>query len=156
MYSINVIFPSSLRSLGRAFSISGIMSQIKDHEKKSFDSLFEFLYYNVFDQDKDVNFVNYKLSYEVVPLKTSKGFEGKYIDYVSSVTNKRILAVGPLVTDGDQTEEESSEILFPVMEKTMSIEEALPQGFLDKVKDGTSRVGMTRPLFNTASYIKKA
>ncbi|KAL8491230.1 hypothetical protein ACS0TY_023035 [Phlomoides rotata] len=75
---------------------------LKDHEKKSFDSLFEFLYYNVFDQDKDANFVNYKLSYEVVLLKTSKGFEGKYIDYVS---------VGPLVTDADQTEEESSEIL---------------------------------------------
>ncbi|KAL8473350.1 hypothetical protein ACS0TY_030254 [Phlomoides rotata] len=84
---------------------------LKDHEKKSFDSLFEFLYYNVFYQDKDANFVNYKLSYEVVLLKTSRGFEGKYIDYVSSITNKRILAVSPLVTDADQTEEESSEIL---------------------------------------------
>ncbi|KAL8486225.1 hypothetical protein ACS0TY_023071 [Phlomoides rotata] len=154
---------------------------LKDHEKKSIDSLFEFMYYNVFDQDKDVIFVNYKLSYEVVLLKTSKGFEGKYIDYVSFVTNKRILAVGTLVTDPDQTEEESLEILqwlsrkkqnstvyisfgseyflskeeieeiakgvelceanfiwvirFPVMEKTMSIEEVLPQGFLDRVKD---------------------
>ncbi|KAL8486283.1 hypothetical protein ACS0TY_023116 [Phlomoides rotata] len=151
---------------------------LEDYEKKKQDNLMGFLFANVFEQDKDLFFVNYRLSSEFVLLKTSRALEGKYLDYVSSVTRKRILAVGPLVTDIDINEEENSEILqwlskkkqnstvyisfgseyflskgeieeiakgvelseanfiwiirFPVMEKTMSIEEVLPQGFLDR------------------------
>ncbi|KAL8490636.1 hypothetical protein ACS0TY_022582 [Phlomoides rotata] len=155
---------------------------LQDNEKRSLDNLMKFLSQDVFNGDKDVLFVNFRLSSEVFLLKTSKGLEGKYIDYLSSVTKKRILAVGSLVADADQTEEENSEILqwlskkelnstvyisfgsenflsnqeieemakglelcegvnfvwiirIPVMEKIMSIEEVLPQGFLGRVKD---------------------
>ncbi|KAL8490699.1 hypothetical protein ACS0TY_022629 [Phlomoides rotata] len=151
------------------------------HEKKSQDNLMEFLFANVFEQDKDLFFVNYRLSSEFVLAKTSRALEGKYLDYVSSVICKKNLAIGPLVTDTDINEQGNSEILqwlskkkqnstvyisfgsehflskeeieeiargvelseanfiwiirFPVMEKTMSIEEVLPQGFLDRVKN---------------------
>ncbi|KAL8512652.1 hypothetical protein ACS0TY_018953 [Phlomoides rotata] len=53
----------------------------------------------------------YEVSSEIVLLKTCKGLEGKYIDYLSSVTKKRILGVGSLVADADQAEDENSEIL---------------------------------------------
>ncbi|KAL8486276.1 hypothetical protein ACS0TY_023110 [Phlomoides rotata] len=151
------------------------------HEKKSQDNLMEFLFANVFEQDKDLFFVNYRLSSEFVLAKTSRALEGKYLDYVSSVICKKNLAIGPLVTDTDINEQGNSEILqwlskkkqnstvyisfgsehflskeeieeiargvelseanfiwiirFPVMEKTMSIEEVLPQGFLDRVRN---------------------
>ncbi|KAL8490693.1 hypothetical protein ACS0TY_022624 [Phlomoides rotata] len=154
---------------------------LEGNGKKSLENVVEFIHANVFDQDKDHASVNYRLSSEFVLIKTSRALEGKYIDYVSSVIRKRILAVGPLVTDIDKNEEENSEILqwlskkklnstvyisfgsehflskeeigeiakgvelsganfiwmirFPVMEKKTSIEEVLPQGFLDRVKD---------------------
>ncbi|KAL8490697.1 hypothetical protein ACS0TY_022627 [Phlomoides rotata] len=71
----------------------------------------KFLYEDVFNGDKDVLFVNFRLSSEIVLLKTSKELEGKYINYLSSVTKKRILGVGSLVANADQAEDESSEIL---------------------------------------------
>ncbi|KAL8490698.1 hypothetical protein ACS0TY_022628 [Phlomoides rotata] len=154
---------------------------LEAQEKKSMDDLMEMLFEDVFEQEKDLILVNYRLSSEFVMLKTCRALEGKYIDYVSSVIRKRILVVGPMVTDIDINEEENSEILqwlskkkqnstvyisfgsehflskeeieeiakgvelseanfiwvirFPVMEKTMSIEEVLPQGYLDRVKD---------------------
>ncbi|KAL3849249.1 hypothetical protein ACJIZ3_011131 [Penstemon smallii] len=113
-------------------------------------------------------------------LKTNKGLEGKYIDYLTNVCNKMILPVGPLVSDASEIDEESSEILkwlstknkystlyisfgseyflskdeieeiakglelcgvnfiwvirFP-MGETVNIEEALPRGFLERVKE---------------------
>ncbi|KAL3812809.1 hypothetical protein ACJIZ3_014077 [Penstemon smallii] len=84
---------------------------LKKHEKKSIDNLIEFLYANVFEEDKDVVFVNYKLSCDFVMLKTNKGLEGKYIDYLTNVCKKMILPVGPLVSDASEIDEESSEIL---------------------------------------------
>ncbi|KAI3459302.1 hypothetical protein Pfo_015965 [Paulownia fortunei] len=171
---------------------------LQDHEKKSVDALIEFLYANVFDEDKDVLFVNYKLSSEIALLKTSRGFEGKYIDYVSAVCQKKILTVGPLVTDVNKSGEENSEVLqwlskknqhstvyisfgsecflskeeieeiakglelcdvnfiwvirFPVGEKTISIEEALPQGFLDRVKDRGMVVSGWAPQANILAH----
>ncbi|KAK4477906.1 hypothetical protein RD792_017171 [Penstemon davidsonii] len=153
---------------------------LKDHEKKSIDKLIDFLYANVFGNEKDVLFMNFKLSCDVVLLKTSEGFEGKYIDYVTNVCKKVILPVGPLVSDASEIDEESSEILkwlstknkystlyisfgseyflskdeieeiakglelcgvnfiwvirFPIG-KTVNIEEALPRGFLERVKE---------------------
>ncbi|KAL8490701.1 hypothetical protein ACS0TY_022631 [Phlomoides rotata] len=168
---------------------------LQDNEKRSLDNLMKFLYEDVFNGDKDVLFVNFRLSSEIVLLKTSKGLEGKYIDYLSSVTKKRILGVGSLVADADQAEDENSEILqwlskkepnstvyisfgsenflsnqeieemakglelcegvnflwiirFPIMEKTMSIEEVLPQGFLDRVKDRVLVVSGWAPQVN--------
>ncbi|KAK6146155.1 hypothetical protein DH2020_020024 [Rehmannia glutinosa] len=95
-----------------------------------------------------------KLASEFVLLKTSRGLEGKYIDYVSTVRQKRMLTVGPLVTGVcENAKENNSEIdeigkglelcdvnfiwvvRFPVEEKTITIEDALPEGFLERVKN---------------------
>ncbi|GFP85291.1 beta-d-glucosyl crocetin beta-1 6-glucosyltransferase [Phtheirospermum japonicum] len=141
---------------------------LKDQERKTVDDLIEF---------------SYKLSTDaIVLLKTCRGFEGKYIDYVSDACGTKIVPVGPLVTDVCENAEESSEyvmkwlskkntcstvyisfgseyflckeeideiakglelcdvdfiwvIRFPVEEKEISVEEALPEGFLDRVRD---------------------
>ncbi|KAI3459301.1 hypothetical protein Pfo_015964 [Paulownia fortunei] len=168
------------------------------HEKKDVDGMVEFLYANVFDEDKDVLFVNYKLSSEIALLKTSRGFEGKYIDYVSAVCQKKMLTVGPLVTDVNKNDEENSEVIqwlskkkqhstvyisfgsecflskeeieeiakglelcdvnfiwvirFPAGEKTIGIEEAFPQGFLDRVKDRGIVVSGWAPQANVLAH----
>ncbi|KAK4388478.1 UDP-glucosyltransferase 29 [Sesamum angolense] len=77
-----------------------------DNEKKSLDGLFQFMYYNVFDEDEDVVFVNYRLSTDIALLKTSRGLEGKYIDYVSAVCHRKLLPVGPLVADVNKDDDE--------------------------------------------------
>ncbi|KAK4384152.1 UDP-glucosyltransferase 29 [Sesamum angolense] len=85
-----------------------------DNEKKSLDGLFQFMYYNVFEEDEDVVFVNYRLSTDIALLKTSRGLEGKYIDYVSAVANRKLLPVGPLVADvnkDDDDEEKYSDMM---------------------------------------------
>ncbi|KAI3459674.1 hypothetical protein Pfo_016337, partial [Paulownia fortunei] len=70
----------------------------------------QYLRANVYGEDEDY-FVNYKLSSEIVLLKTSRGFEGKYIDYISAVFQKKMLTVGPLVTDVNKIDEENSEVM---------------------------------------------
>ncbi|KAK6122623.1 hypothetical protein DH2020_043638 [Rehmannia glutinosa] len=154
---------------------------LKDHEKKSVDALVEFLQANVFGEDRNY-FVNFKLSSEIILLKTSRGFEEKYIDYISAVCQKRILTVGSLVTSVcENAEENNSEVMqwlgkknqystlyisfgseyflskaeieeiskglelcdvnfiwvirFPIEEKAITIEETLPEGFLERVKN---------------------
>ncbi|PIN08521.1 UDP-glucuronosyl and UDP-glucosyl transferase [Handroanthus impetiginosus] len=81
---------------------------LKDHEKKTWDEFVGFLYENVFEEDKDVIFVNYKLSSDVVLLKTSRGFEGKYLDYISSVSHKKVVPIGPLVIENISYGEDSN------------------------------------------------
>ncbi|PIM98411.1 UDP-glucuronosyl and UDP-glucosyl transferase [Handroanthus impetiginosus] len=81
---------------------------LKDHEKKTLDELVGFLCENVFEEDKDVIFVNYKLSSDIVLLKTSRGFEGKYLDYISSVSHKKVVPIGPLVIENTNYEEDSN------------------------------------------------
>lgn len=67
---------------------------------------------------KDGSYINYKLSTEVVLLKTCRAFEYKYLDYVSSVSQKRILAVSPLAAaDVRGDEEETSDMLKWLSEK---------------------------------------
>ncbi|KAK6146137.1 hypothetical protein DH2020_020006 [Rehmannia glutinosa] len=171
---------------------------LEDHEKKSVDALIEFLYANVFEEDKDVLFVNYRLSTEIVLLKTCRGFEGKYIDYASAVSRTKMVPVGPLVTGVCENAEESSEVMkwlskknqhstvyisfgsecflsknqideiakglelsgvnfiwvirFPVEEKNISIEEAIPEGFLDRMKNRGKIVSGWAPQANILGH----
>ncbi|KAK6122652.1 hypothetical protein DH2020_043605 [Rehmannia glutinosa] len=176
---------------------------LEDHEKKSVDALIEFLYANVFEEDKDVLFVNYRLSTEIVLLKTCRGFEGKYIDYASAVSRTKMVPVGPLVTGVCENAEESSEVMkwlskknqhstvyisfgsecflsknqideiakglelsgvnfiwvirFPVEEKNISIEEAIPEGFLDRMKNrGKNRMPMKLNMYIDARMLVDA
>ncbi|KAL2244120.1 UNVERIFIED_CONTAM: UDP-glucosyltransferase 29 [Sesamum indicum] len=155
-----------------------------DRVKKGLDGFFQFLYYNVFEEDEDVMLVNYRLSTDIALLKTSRALEGKYIDYVSAVSDRKLLSVGPLVADVNKDEEEEEKysdimewlskkkqhstvyisfgseyflskqeieeiakglelcdanfiwvIRFPLGEKEISVEDALPKGFLERVKE---------------------
>ncbi|KAK6122959.1 hypothetical protein DH2020_043303 [Rehmannia glutinosa] len=114
---------------------------LEDHEKKSVDALIEFL-----------------------------GFEGKYIDYASAVSRTKMVPVGPLVTGVCENAEESSEIdeiakglelsgvnfiwviRFPVEEKNISIEEAIPEGFLDRMKNRGKIVSGWAPQANILGH----
>ncbi|KAK6130451.1 hypothetical protein DH2020_035861 [Rehmannia glutinosa] len=119
-------------------------------------------------------------SCEIVLMKTCRGIEGKYIDYLSVLCKKKLVPVGPLITQDESEGNNHSEIMewlgkkkqfstifisfgsenylskdqmeeiakgleicnvnfiwvirFPLGE-IVSIEEALPKGFLENVKD---------------------
>ncbi|KAL2229796.1 UNVERIFIED_CONTAM: UDP-glucosyltransferase 29 [Sesamum indicum] len=83
----------------------------EDYELKSLEELFEFLYANIFDVDQDFLFGNFKQSCDIILSKTSRGFEGEHIDYLSALCNKKIVPVGPLISDDNQNNEEHSDII---------------------------------------------
>ncbi|KAI3469433.1 hypothetical protein Pfo_026096 [Paulownia fortunei] len=149
-----------------------------DHEKVDLHAPFE---PKVKDADEDFAFGNFKLSCDIVLIKSLRGVEGKYIDYLSVLCQKKVVPTGPLVQDSNDKDEECSEILqwlskkdqfstvficfgsehflsmeqileiakglelcetnfvwvirFPVEEKALCLEDALPAGFLDRVKE---------------------
>nr|BAI44134.1 flavonoid glycosyltransferase UGT94C2 [Veronica persica] len=157
--------------------------QCKDHEVKSIEKLLEFLYENLHDVDQDFLFGSFKHSCNIVLVKTSRSFEQKYMNYIQEKCKKRIVSVGPLVSNSNNiTNEEDSEsiiqwlnskslrstvyisfgseyflndkeveeiakglelcdanfiwvIRFPAGDKTISLENTLPRGFLNRVKD---------------------
>ncbi|KAL8515563.1 hypothetical protein ACS0TY_014305 [Phlomoides rotata] len=129
--------------------------------------------------DENDGFSHFTESTDVILMKTSRGIEGKYIDYLSVCCNKKIVAVGPLITphttsfdhshimqwlsskkqfstvyisfgsenylSSDQIEaiakglEKSSVnfiwvLRFP-LNKKVSLEEALPEGFVDGMRE---------------------
>ncbi|KAK4425800.1 UDP-glucosyltransferase 29 [Sesamum alatum] len=150
-----------------------------DHENVNLRARIEA---NIKDAENEFAFGNFKLSTDIVLMKSSRCFEGKYMDYLSSWCKKRILPTGPLIADASDCDDEKlSEIMrwldekqerstvyisfgsecflskdqiqvivkglglcsvnflwvvrFPIEEKITSIEEALPAGFLETVKD---------------------
>ncbi|KAG8372982.1 hypothetical protein BUALT_Bualt12G0123600 [Buddleja alternifolia] len=157
---------------------------LRNHERTDLDDIFKFVYTNVFEEDKDVFFVNFKLSSDIVLVKTCRGFEGKYMDYFSGLfKEKQLVHIGSLVNydHNRNDEEENSEIIqwlskrsknstvyisfgseyflsndeieeiakglelcgvnfiwivrFPIEDERISVEEALPKGFLERVKE---------------------
>ncbi|KAK4405619.1 UDP-glucosyltransferase 29 [Sesamum angolense] len=60
---------------------------------------------------QDFLFGNFKQSCDIILSKTSRGFEGEYIDYLSALCNKKIVPVGPLISDDNQNNEEHSDII---------------------------------------------
>ncbi|KAK4384151.1 UDP-glucosyltransferase 29 [Sesamum angolense] len=95
----------------------------------------------IFEEDEDVLFVNYRLSTDIALLKTSRGLEGKYIDYISAVCHRKLLPVGPLVADVNKDDDEEQkysdmmEWLSFLWGEDISVEDALPKGFLERVKE---------------------
>ncbi|XP_055830774.1 UDP-glucosyltransferase 29-like [Solanum dulcamara] len=51
-----------------------------------------------------------KLSRDIVMVKTSRDFEGKYIDYLSNLVSKRIVPVGSLVQESIERDDHDEEI----------------------------------------------
>ncbi|XP_023734849.1 UDP-glucosyltransferase 29 [Lactuca sativa] len=137
------------------------------------------------DMRKDEDFVMecVNRSSDMVLVKSFKEIEGKYSDYLSVLTDKRIVPVGPLVAEPVEEEEDEKQnsvmqwletkaagstvfvsfgseyflsdddleeiaygleisdvnfiwvLRFPKVERKLSLSEALPLGFLERVKD---------------------
>ncbi|KZV21981.1 crocetin glucoside glucosyltransferase-like [Dorcoceras hygrometricum] len=50
------------------------------------------------ENEKDLSFGHFNLSQDIVLMKTCKGIDGKYVDYLSVLCKKKLVPVGPLVT----------------------------------------------------------
>ncbi|GFP81914.1 beta-d-glucosyl crocetin beta-1 6-glucosyltransferase [Phtheirospermum japonicum] len=86
--------------------------RFEDGELKSLEVLFEYLYANIHDVDQDFLFGCFKQSSDVVLIKTSNGIEEKYMEYLSSLSGKKLVPVGPLVSDYIKKDDvEKSEII---------------------------------------------
>ncbi|XP_028105124.1 beta-D-glucosyl crocetin beta-1,6-glucosyltransferase-like [Camellia sinensis] len=70
---------------------------LHEYERSSFESMLEFSANGV--KEKDLIFESIKRSRDVMLLKTSRGLDGKYIDYFSTLVNKRIQPVSTLVQE---------------------------------------------------------
>ncbi|XP_047979502.1 beta-D-glucosyl crocetin beta-1,6-glucosyltransferase-like [Salvia hispanica] len=53
---------------------------------------------NLRDSDLSEGLPHFTRSRDVILMKTSRGVEGKYLDYLSLLCNKKIVPVGPLIT----------------------------------------------------------
>ncbi|XP_047953388.1 beta-D-glucosyl crocetin beta-1,6-glucosyltransferase-like [Salvia hispanica] len=53
---------------------------------------------NLGDSDLSEGLPHFTRSRDVILMKTSRGLEGKYLDYLSLLCNKKIVPVGPLIT----------------------------------------------------------
>ncbi|KAL1543126.1 beta-D-glucosyl crocetin beta-1,6-glucosyltransferase [Salvia divinorum] len=49
------------------------------------------------EDDQHSGYGHFKLSQDIILVKTSRSFEGKYIDYLSALLQKKIVSVGPLI-----------------------------------------------------------
>ncbi|GFP81919.1 beta-d-glucosyl crocetin beta-1 6-glucosyltransferase [Phtheirospermum japonicum] len=182
------------------FSTSGATPLSYSHHTHTMGPSSPFPYRAIYQLDhervqrgaEDFAFGNFTLSTDIVLVKSSRGVEDKYIDYLSVLSKKRIVPTGPLVVhDNDDDYEEHSEIMkwlseknkcstiyisfgseyflareqiaeiarglqlskvnflwiirFPNGEKTASVEEALPEGFLETVKERGKVIGKWAP-----------
>ncbi|XP_075504272.1 mogroside IIIx synthase-like [Primulina tabacum] len=81
---------------------------LKDYERKALQAESCQLERN--EDDKDYSFGPLKLSNDIVLIKTCRGIEGKYVDYLSVLCKKKVVPVGPLITQS-YNEENDSEIV---------------------------------------------
>ncbi|KAH6769771.1 hypothetical protein C2S52_014574 [Perilla frutescens var. hirtella] len=109
--AVPLAFMHHLHTFGEAAAFPFPAIQFENRELKSLLFLTEFLYQNINDVDQDYLFGNFKQSCDIVLLKTSRGIEEKYIDYLSTMSEKKIVPLGPLITHNTQTNEESSDII---------------------------------------------
>ncbi|XP_022873157.1 beta-D-glucosyl crocetin beta-1,6-glucosyltransferase-like [Olea europaea var. sylvestris] len=65
---------------------------------------------NIKDADESYVFGNFKRSCDIVLMKSCRAIEGKYIDYLSLLSRKNVVPVGPLITQ-PTNEEDDSEIM---------------------------------------------
>ncbi|KAL0388741.1 UNVERIFIED_CONTAM: UDP-glucosyltransferase 29 [Sesamum radiatum] len=85
-----------------------------DHENTNFRAR---VVPNLKDAEEDFSFGNFKLSTDIILMKSSRVVEGKYIDYLSSVCKKQIVPTGPLIADASDHDEKYSEIMRWLSEK---------------------------------------
>ncbi|KAL3643418.1 hypothetical protein CASFOL_014233 [Castilleja foliolosa] len=83
---------------------------LRDHELRNLASQGGSIEVN--DNDEGFVFGIFKLSNDIVLIKGCRGIEGKYMDYLSKLCNRKIVPTGPLITKNDADEsQESAEIM---------------------------------------------
>ncbi|KAG6395618.1 hypothetical protein SASPL_141741 [Salvia splendens] len=61
-------------------------------------------------EEREMGYAGVNMSHEIVLIKGSREIEGRYIEYVSGLTEKKFVPVGPLVQEPDD-QKSSSELL---------------------------------------------
>ncbi|TMW83844.1 hypothetical protein EJD97_000605 [Solanum chilense] len=105
--SVSFFYHHYLYAGKRDFPFSGIF--LKDYEAKQLQLTAEM---NI-SIGPDVAFNGLEKSHEIILINTCKEIEGKYVDYLSTLSNKKVIPVGPLIHEmGTTTEnEENSKII---------------------------------------------
>ncbi|KZV52754.1 cyanidin-3-O-glucoside 2-O-glucuronosyltransferase-like [Dorcoceras hygrometricum] len=78
---------------------------LKDYDRKALQASISKLEKD--ENDKDSLFGYFDLSYGIVLMKTCRGIEGKYVDYLSVMCKKKVVPVGPLVSQSYDGENDS-------------------------------------------------
>ncbi|KAF8008985.1 hypothetical protein BT93_J0081 [Corymbia citriodora subsp. variegata] len=95
------------RKPGEKFPYPGIY--LLDHEVDKYANLLERSANGIKDRDRVLQC--YERSTDMIMIKGIREIEGKYIDYLSCLIDKRVVPVGPLVEDTKFEDGEKSEIL---------------------------------------------
>ncbi|XP_047962281.1 UDP-glucosyltransferase 29-like [Salvia hispanica] len=74
--------------------------RLKEHEKRAMIAAGESIKVKNVD-DGDFIFGIFKLSCEIVLIKSYRALEGKYMDYLSSLCERKLIPTGPLIAHGD-------------------------------------------------------
>ncbi|KAL1543124.1 beta-D-glucosyl crocetin beta-1,6-glucosyltransferase [Salvia divinorum] len=59
------------------------------------------------EDDQNSGFAHFNLSQDIILVKTSRSFEGKYMDYLSVLLQKTIVSVGPLIARATGEDDDS-------------------------------------------------
>ncbi|KZV27752.1 crocetin glucoside glucosyltransferase [Dorcoceras hygrometricum] len=81
---------------------------LKDYERKASRSEVAQLKRDDQDDQTVVSFGHFELSHDIILMKTSRGIEGKYVDYLSVLCEKDVVPVGPLITQSYNEENGSA------------------------------------------------
>lgn len=81
---------------------------LRDYEVSNFTKLLESSANDVKDKDRALEC--FEKSSEIILIKSFREIEGKYIDYLSALTGKKIVPVGPLVEEPVQAYEKTEAI----------------------------------------------
>uniref|UniRef100_A0A3Q7EG94 Uncharacterized protein n=1 Tax=Solanum lycopersicum TaxID=4081 RepID=A0A3Q7EG94_SOLLC len=105
--SVSFFYHHYLYAGKRDFPFSGIF--LKDYEAKQLQLTAEM---NI-SIGPDVAFNGLEKSHDIILINTCNEIEGKYVDYLSTLSNKKVIPVGPLIREmGTTTEnEENSKII---------------------------------------------
>ncbi|KAL8508205.1 hypothetical protein ACS0TY_018698 [Phlomoides rotata] len=151
--------------------------ELNEHETRDLAAASEHV--TVEDLAEGFAFGVFRLSCDIVLIKSCRGIEGKYMDHLSTLCNKKIVPTGPLITFAQDQENADSDIIKWLSERgehstlyisfgsenyfsrqqiggiakglemsdanfiwvarspagsEFAVEEALPEGFLDRVK----------------------
>ncbi|KAI3459300.1 hypothetical protein Pfo_015963 [Paulownia fortunei] len=82
---------------------------LREYEKRDLVAQGESI--KVKDMDEGFAFGIFQLSCDIVLIKSCRGVEGKYMDYLSALCHRKIVPTGPLVTDASNQETANSEIM---------------------------------------------